>query len=147
MFLDDQPRATVPGIHAAILRHMAEHDTRLVVIDYLQLLTPAGRGSTRTEDVSEITRGLKIMAMELGVPVVALSQLSRAAVQQNRKPRLDDLRDSGSIEQDADVVLFLHRAERPIVELIIAKQRLGPIGECRLVFDQRTALFTESEEL
>lgn len=145
VFLDDQPRATVPGIHAAILRHMADHDCRMVVVDYLQLLTPTGRGSSnRTEDVSEITRGLKLMAMELGVPVIALSQLSRASVQQNRRPRLDDLRDSGSIEQDADVVMFLHRAEKPFIELIVAKQRLGPIGEVRMVFDRKTGTFAEA---
>lgn len=144
-FLDDEPRATVPGIHAAILRHQAEHDVRFVVIDYLQLLTPAGRGHNRTEDVSEITRGLKLMAMELDVPVIALSQLSRASAKDSREPRLHDLRDSGSIEQDADIVLFLHRVEKPFVNLILAKQRLGPIGDVRLVFDRTTALFSEIE--
>lgn len=145
IWLDDQPRATAPGIHAAILRHKSDHEVRLVVIDYLQLLTAAGRGSTRTEDVSEITRDLKLMAMELNVPVVALSQLSRASEQQNRRPRLSDLRDSGSIEQDADEVMFLHRVEKPFVELILAKQRLGPTGEVRLSFDRRAGLFTEVE--
>lgn len=144
IYFDDQPRATVPGIHATVLRHMAGHEVRLVVVDYLQLLTAAGRGSTRTDDVSEITRDLKLMAMELGVPVLALSQLSRASVKENRRPRLDDLRDSGSIEQDADVVMFLHRLEKPFVELIVAKQRLGPIGEVRLVFDRKTGLFSET---
>jgi replicative DNA helicase len=144
-YFDDQPRATVPGIHAAILRHRAEHDVRFIVIDYLQLLTPAGRGHNRTEDVSEITRGLKLMAMELDVPVIALSQLSRASAKDSREPRLDDLRDSGSIEQDADIVLFLHRVEKPFVKLILAKQRLGPIGDVRLVFDRQTAVFSEIE--
>jgi replicative DNA helicase len=144
IYFDDQPRATVPGIHATVLRHMADHEVRLVVVDYLQLLTAAGRGSTRTEDVSEITRDLKLMAMQLGVPVIALSQLSRASVKENRRPRLDDLRDSGSIEQDADIVLFLHRLEKPFVELIVAKQRLGPIGEVRLVFDRKTGMFSEA---
>lgn len=143
-YFDDQPRATVPGIHAAVLRHQADHEVRMVVIDYLQLLTPAGRSSNRTEDVSEITRGLKLMAMELGVPVVALSQLSRASVQQNREPRLDDLRDSGSIEQDADMVMFLHRIEKPFVKLILAKQRMGPIGDVRMAFDRKSGIFTEA---
>lgn len=145
VFLDDEARATVPGIHAALLRHMAEHETRLVVIDYLQLLTPAGRSSNnRTDDVSEITRGLKLMAMELDVPVIALSQLSRSSAKEGRRPRLDDLRDSGSIEQDADIVMFLHRADKPIIELILAKQRLGPIGDCRLVFNPKTTTFREA---
>lgn len=144
-YFDDQPRATVPGIHAAVLRHQADHDVRMVIVDYLQLLTPAGRGGNRTEDVSEITRGLKLMAMELGVPVIALSQLSRASVQQQRRPRLDDLRDSGSIEQDADIVMFLHRIEKPFVELVLAKQRMGPIGEVRMAFDRKTGIFTEAE--
>lgn len=145
IYFDDEPRATVPGIHATVLRHMADHEVRMVIVDYLQLLTAAGRGSTRTEDVSEITRDLKLMAMELGVPVIALSQLSRASVKENRRPRLDDLRDSGSIEQDADIVLFLHRVERPFVELILAKQRLGAIGEVKLAFDRKTGLFSETE--
>jgi len=145
IFLDDEARATVPGIHAALLRHMAEHDTRLVVIDYLQLLTPTTRSSnTRTDDISEITRGLKLMAMELDVPVIALSQLSRSSAKEGREPRLDDLRDSGSIEQDADIVMFLHRIEKPFIKLIIAKQRLGPCGDCRLIFDPRTTLFREA---
>lgn len=145
VFLDDEARATVPGIHAALLRHMAEHETRLVVIDYLQLLTPAGRSSNnRTDDVSEITRSLKLMAMELDVPVIALSQLSRSSAKEGRRPRLDDLRDSGSIEQDADIVMFLHRAEKPFIELILAKQRLGPIGDCRLLFNPKTCIFREA---
>lgn len=145
LYFDDEPRATVPGLHATLLRHKADHEVRLAIVDYLQLIKSTGRSSTRAEEVSEITRDLKLMAMELDIPVVALSQLSRASVKENREPRLDDLRDSGSIEQDADIVMFLHRIEKPFVKLILAKQRLGSIGDVRLVFDRKTGLFSEVE--
>ena len=117
-----------------------------LVVDYLQLLAPSGRGgrdANRVQEVSEITRGLKTLAKELDVPVIVLSQLNRSSEKENRVPKLADLRESGSIEQDADVVLMLARPRdadekfqvaADSAELIVAKQRNGPVGELRLTF-------------
>jgi replicative DNA helicase len=121
----------------------------VIVMDYLQLLTPTRRKDNRQQEVSDISRDLKLLAKELNVPVVALSQLSRAM--ENRKPAipvLSDLRDSGSIEQDADLILFIYRPDvyapnepDQAARLIIAKQRNGPLGEVRLAFTRHLARF------
>ncbi len=121
-----------------------EHNLNLVIIDYLQLMSGSGRGNeSRQQEISDISRALKALARELNVPVVALSQLSRAVEQRpDHRPMLSDLRESGAIEQDADLVMFLYRDEyynkdsekRGIAEVIIAKQRRGPIGTIELAW-------------
>ncbi|MGQ9779912.1 MAG: replicative DNA helicase [Bacillota bacterium] len=135
MFIDDTPNITAMEVRAKARRIKAEHGLGLIVIDYLQLMQGRGRAENRQQEVSEISRSLKALARELSVPVLALSQLSRAVEQRTSKvPTLADLRESGSLEQDADIVAFLYRedyynpdTERPnITELIIAKHRNGP---------------------
>ena len=143
IFIDDNPNVTVMDIRAKARRLMARQGLGLVVIDYLQLMTGRSRAESRQVEVSEISRGLKILARELNVPVVALSQLSRnLEMRQDKRPVLADLRESGSIEQDADVVLFIYRDEvynpdspdRGTAEIIIAKHRNGPVGNVQLAF-------------
>ena len=139
--IDATPGITVPEIRSKARRLQLEHGLDLVMIDYLQLMTATGRFGSRQEEVSAISRSLKSLAGELGVPVIALSQLSRAPTgRTNHRPVLSDIRDSGAIEQDADVVIFLHRedyyepetAEKNIAELIIAKQRNGSLGTIKV---------------
>ncbi|MBX6351328.1 MAG: replicative DNA helicase [Clostridia bacterium] len=152
IFIDDSPNITVMELRARARRLKAEEDIGLVVVDYLQLMRTRGRVESRQQEISEISRSLKALARELEVPVLALSQLSRAVEQrEGRRPQLSDLRESGAIEQDADVVLFIYhdpeKAERKetisyggarsvvsTVELILAKQRNGPVGSVELVF-------------
>ncbi len=151
MYVDDSAALTPLEIRAKARRLRAEVDLGLVVVDYLQLMRSSGRAENRQQEISEISRSLKALAKELNVPVIALSQLSRISVQrgQDSRPILSDLRESGAIEQDADVVLFLHRdmattktPEAPpeyapdteVAELIIAKQRNGPVGKFKMVF-------------
>jgi len=143
IFIDDNPNVTVMDIRAKARRLMAREGLGLVVVDYLQLMTGRSRAESRQVEVSEISRGLKILARELNVPVVALSQLSRnLEMRQDKRPVLADLRESGSIEQDADVVLFIYRDEvyhpdsdqRGAAEVIIAKHRNGPVGTVQLAF-------------
>ncbi|HUY12890.1 MAG TPA: replicative DNA helicase [Terriglobia bacterium] len=144
LLIDDTPALSIMQIRAKARRLKAERGLDLVIVDYLQLLTGSGRFENRTQEVSYISRGLKSIAKELNVPVMALSQLSRAPeAGKGREPQLSDLRDSGSIEQDADVVIFIHRAandgsglEEPgvVTELNIGKQRNGPTGPFKLVF-------------
>ena len=120
----------------------------LIVMDYLQLMTPGQKAGNRTEAVGIISRGLKLLAMELGVPVLTASQLSRAS-ERNDAPRLSDLRESGSIEQDADAVLLLHapdEKEKPTRQLILAKNRQGRCGGIDLLFDGSRMLFSEKSE-
>jgi replicative DNA helicase len=142
IFIDDTPGLTVYDIRAKLRRLQAEQGLGLVVIDYLQLITGRGRES-RQQEISEISRSLKLMAREFDVPIIALSQLSRAVEQrQDKRPMLSDLRESGSIEQDADMVAFLYRDDyynedsekKNIAELIIGKQRNGPVGKVELLF-------------
>ena len=160
MFVDDTPGITLAEMRAKARRlRQQEGKLDLIVIDYLQLMTGTKTGSkgfeNRTQEVSSISRGLKALAKELGVPVVALSQLSRGSEQRtgDKKPLLSDLRESGSIEQDADVVAFIHREEyydreneelKGKAEIIIAKQRNGPTGSVRLAY---LADFTRFENL
>src|SRR3990170_3129769 len=142
IFIDDSANVTTLEVRAKSRRLKAEHNIGLLMIDYLQLMQ--GRGlENRVQEVSEISRGLKGLARELSIPVIALSQLSRAIEsRQDHRPVLSDLRESGSIEQDADIVIFVHREElynpqtdkKNIADLIIAKHRNGPIGQIPLRF-------------
>ncbi len=172
LFIDDTPALTVTALRTRARRLKRQEGLGLIVIDYLQLLSPpAGRRSTdgRVQEISEITRALKALAKELNVPVVALSQLSRAVEQRDdKRPQLADLRESGSIEQDADVVMFIYREEyyearkeppegtdkhrewqenmakiHNLAEVIIAKQRHGPIGNIKLFFDGPLIRFSD----
>ncbi|MGH9164308.1 MAG: replicative DNA helicase, partial [Acidimicrobiales bacterium] len=143
IFVDDNPNVTLLDIRGRARRLKSREGLGLVVIDYLQLMTGKGRAENRQVEVSEISRGLKILARELEVPVVALSQLSRnVEMRADKRPVLADLRESGSLEQDADVVLFLYRDElynpespdRGTAEVIVSKHRNGPTGVTRLAF-------------
>ena len=159
LFLDDTAGVNLMDIHSKLRRMQAEHGLSLVVIDYLQLMSSRGRSENRNQEVSAISRGLKLMAKDLNVPFLVLSQLSRAAETRigDHKPQLSDLRDSGSIEQDADLVAFIFREEiykrdredlRGLADLIIAKQRNGPIGNVPLRFlGQFTRFENRAEDL
>jgi replicative DNA helicase len=151
IFIDDNPNLTVMDIRARARRLKSREGLGLVVVDYLQLMTGRHGAENRQVEVSEISRGLKILARELEVPVVALSQLSRnLEARQDKRPMLADLRESGSIEQDSDVVLFLYRDEiynpdsnenQGMAEIIVAKHRNGPTGMTRLAFIGQYARF------
>ena len=159
LFLDDTAGVNLMDIHSKLRRMQAEHGLSLVVIDYLQLMSSRGRSENRNQEVSAISRGLKLMAKDLDVPFLVLSQLSRAAETRvgDHKPQLSDLRDSGSIEQDADLVAFIFREEvykrdredlQGLADLIIAKQRNGPIGNVPLRFlGQFTRFENRAEDL
>lgn len=151
--IDDQPGNNILKMRSAARRLKNEHGLDLLIVDYLQLMSPTATkaSDSMVQQVTEISRSLKILARELDVPVLALSQLSRAVEQRGGKPRLSDLRDSGSIEQDADVVMFIHREdkmnknqepERPnIAEIMVEKHRNGPVGLAELYFDDRHVRF------
>jgi replicative DNA helicase len=159
LFLDDTAGVNLMDVHAKLRRMKSEHGLSLVVIDYLQLMSTRGRAENRNQEVSALSRGLKLMAKELDVPFLVLSQLSRASETRpgDHKPQLSDLRDSGSIEQDADLVAFIYREEvykkdrediRGQADLIIAKQRNGPIGTVPLTFlGQYTRFENRAEDL
>ncbi|OWK45351.1 replicative DNA helicase [Fimbriiglobus ruber] len=142
LFIDDTPGQSMLRISANARRLKLRHDLRLVVIDYLQLIEPENRRDPRQEQVAQISRRLKFLARELSIPVIALAQVNRASEdRQDHKPRLADLRESGSIEQDADTCMMLHRPgkfdgaqEDNILEIIIAKQRNGPTGDITLTY-------------
>ncbi len=150
-YVDDTPGLTIMEIRTRARRLKAEHGLDLIFVDYLQLARGYGRTENRQQEISMISQGLKALAKELNVPVIALSQLSRAVEQRgaNKRPQLSDLRESGAIEQDADVVLFIYRefvyskdpADEYKAELIIAKQRNGPLGNVPLQFTARYARF------
>lgn len=150
IFLDDSPSPTVMEIRAKARRLQSEHDLGLIVIDYLQLISGTDNVESRVQEVSEISRALKGMAKELNVPVLAVSQLSRGVEMRHPAiPKLFDLRDSGTIEQDADVVMFIYREDKDkrdtnrknIAEILIEKHRNGPIGKIELYFHEDTASF------
>lgn len=144
LLIDDTPALSIMQIRAKARRLKAEKGLDMLIVDYLQLATGHGRFENRNQEVSYISRGLKSIAKELSIPVVALSQLSRAPeAGKGREPQLSDLRDSGSIEQDADVVIFIHRSSSDdgdaddaggVVDLNVGKQRNGPTGHFKLVF-------------
>jgi replicative DNA helicase len=145
LYIDDSAGANLMDIHSKLRRLKAESGLGLVIIDYLQLMSGRGRFENRNAEVSSLSRGLKLLSKELRVPFLVLSQLSRATEtrQGDHKPQLSDLRESGSIEQDADMVFFVFREEyykpdredlRGLADLIIAKQRNGPVGKVPLVF-------------
>ncbi|MBI4641622.1 MAG: replicative DNA helicase, partial [Candidatus Tectomicrobia bacterium] len=143
IFIDDTPLLSVLEIRSKARRLQAEHNLGLIIIDYLQLIDAKENRENRQQEISEVTRSLKALAKELGVPVVALSQLSRAVEQRpNRRPQLSDLRESGAIEQDGDLIAFIYRDElykqdspdKGIAEIIISKQRNGPTGVVKLKF-------------
>lgn len=162
IWIDDSPSGTVLEMRAKARRLKAEGSLGLLVIDYLQLMEGTGRFESRQQEVAQISRGLKALARELNVPVIAVSQLSRAPELRggDRRPQLSDLRDSGSIEQDADLVMFLYRPEyystdgkdkdgnslEGKAELIVSKQRNGPTGRIDLVFNKQYTRFDDLAE-
>ncbi len=152
IFIDDTPAISVLEMRAKSRRLKAEHDIGLVVVDYLQLMRGRSSAERREQEISEISRSLKAMAKELDLPVIALSQLNRSLESRpNKRPQLSDLRESGAIEQDADVICFLYRDEiynksednpkRGIAEIIIGKQRNGPTGTVELTFIDKYTTF------
>lgn len=154
MYIDDQPGNSIVRMKALSRRLKAEKGLDLIVVDYLQLMTTSKNYDSMVNQVTEISRSLKSLAKELNVPVLALSQLSRAVESRGGKPRLSDLRDSGSIEQDADVVMFIHRDDKGkeesektnIAEILIEKHRNGPTGKIELYFDEKTTTFQTLEK-
>ncbi len=144
LIIDDTPGITLAELRSKCRKYKLENKLGIIMIDYLQLMSGGGRSSdSRQQEISDISRGLKSLARELNVPVVALSQLSRAVEQRpDHRPMLSDLRESGAIEQDADVVMFLYRDDyynkdtemKGLAEVIMAKQRNGPIGTIDLVW-------------
>ena len=154
IFIDDTATANVMEMRTMARRLQAEHKLGLIIIDYLQLME-GRRNDNRVQEISEISRALKNLAREINIPILALSQLSRAVESRSPQiPKLSDLRESGSIEQDADVVLFLYREDREkpdtpnknIVEVHIAKHRNGPLGRVQLYFDESSTTFKSLEK-
>ncbi len=154
IFIDDTPAITVLEMKAKARRLKAENGLELVVLDYLQLMRAGGRKDSREQEISEISRSLKALAKELNVPVIALSQLNRKVEDRtNRRPQMADLRESGAIEQDADVIAFIYRdevynksednPEKGIAEIIIGKQRNGPVGTVKVAFLERYTSFEQ----
>lgn len=149
IFIDDAASSTIAHIKSISRRLKNEHNIGLIVIDYLQLMSTTKQYDSMVNQVTEISRSLKALAREINVPVIALSQLSRAVEARGGEPRLSDLRDSGSIEQDADVVMFIHREDRfnkesdrkDIAKIIVAKHRNGPVGDVELFMDEKTSCF------
>jgi replicative DNA helicase len=152
IFIDDTANINVMEMRTMARRLQAEHGLGMIIVDYLQLVEGRGKTDNRVQEVSEISRSLKGLARELNIPVIALSQLSRgieSRTGEGQKPRLSDLRESGSIEQDADVVMFIYREDRVkqdtnnknIAEIIIAKHRNGPIGSAKLYFNEQITSF------
>ncbi len=152
IYLDDTPGITVMEMRAKARRLKMEKGLDLIVIDYIQLMQGSRRSENRQQEISEISRSLKALARELDVPVLALSQLSRAVEQSaDKRPNLSHLRESGALEQDADIVIFIHRPEyydpdteqRGIAEIIVAKHRNGPVGTAELAFIKEYTKFMD----
>ena len=152
VFVDDSPSLNVIQMRSMARRLQVEHGLDLLIVDYLQLIRPRTSSDNVVQQVTEISRGLKALARELKVPVLALSQLSRGIEQRGGVPRLSDLRESGSIEQDADVVMFIYRKDRDqssnyseseegTTQIIVAKHRNGALGAIELKFDAERATF------
>ena len=156
LIIDDTPGISISEMRSKCRKYKLEHDLKLVIIDYLQLMSGSGKSTdSRQQEISDISRSLKALARELSVPVIALSQLSRAVEQRpDHRPMLSDLRESGAIEQDADVVMFIYRDDyynhdsdmKGISEIIIAKQRNGPIGTVNLVWLPQYTKFANMEK-
>ena len=154
IYIDDQAGNSIVRMKALARRIKAEKGVDLIIVDYLQLMTTSKTYDSMVNQVTEISRSLKSLAKELDVPVIALSQLNRAVESRGGKPRLSDLRDSGSIEQDADVVMFIHREDKGkdesektnIAEILIEKHRNGPVGKVDLYFDEKTTTFLSLEK-
>jgi replicative DNA helicase len=153
IFIDDAPALTPTEVRARARRLKREHGLGLLVVDYLQLMQVAGTKENRATEISEISRSLKALAKELAIPVIALSQLNRSVEQRaDKKPVMSDLRESGAIEQDADLIIFIYREEiyepdtprKGVADIIIGKQRNGPVGEFHLTF---LGEFTKFENL
>ena len=156
VYIDDAGSANVMEMRTMARRLQSEHDVGLIIVDYLQLMEGRSGGDNRVNEISEISRALKQLARELNIPIVALSQLSRAVESRSPQiPKLSDLRESGSIEQDADVVMFLYREDREkpdtpnknIVEVHIAKHRNGPVGKLSLYFNENSTTFKSLERV
>ncbi|MCB0338437.1 MAG: replicative DNA helicase [Bdellovibrionales bacterium] len=155
IFIDDTPALSVMEMRAKARRLHREHPLSLIVVDYLQLMKSPTYANSREQEISDISRSLKALAKELSIPVIALSQLNRSVEQRNdKRPMMSDLRESGAIEQDADLICFIYRDEvynqdsedKGVAELIIAKQRSGPTGVVRLAFMAETTRFHQLEE-
>ncbi|MDO8183766.1 MAG: replicative DNA helicase [bacterium] len=154
IFINDEPSSNIVMMRSVARRLKAEHDLSLIVVDYLQLMVPRRESDSMVQMVTEISRSLKGLARELDVPVIALSQLSRAVESRGGKPRLSDLRDSGSIEQDADVVMFIHREDKNnedserknVAEILIEKHRNGPTGRTELYFEDKFTSFVTMDK-
>ncbi len=157
IFIDDSGSLNIMEMRTMARRLQAEHKLGMIIIDYLQLMEGRARtGDNRVQEISEISRGLKQLARELNIPIIALSQLSRAVESRpDQRPKLSDLRESGSIEQDADVVMFLYREDRVkpdtpnknIVDIIVAKHRNGPVGQISLYFQDNSTTFKNLERV
>lgn len=156
IYIDDKPGNNILAMRAVARRLKRERGIGLIIVDYLQLMAPTNTkaSDSMVQQVTEISRSLKNLARELDVPVIALSQLSRAVEQRGGKPRLSDLRDSGSIEQDADVVMFIHREDKNnkesdrqnVAEILIEKHRNGPTGMVELIFDDKRTSFMSMDK-
>ncbi|MCD7957693.1 MAG: replicative DNA helicase [Lachnospiraceae bacterium] len=155
LIIDDTPGISVSELRSKCRKYKLEHKLDIIMIDYLQLMTASRRSDSRQQEISDISRSLKEIARELQVPVVALSQLSRAVEQRpDHRPMLSDLRESGAIEQDADVVMFIYRDDyynhdtqkKDVAEIIIAKQRNGPIGTVELAWLPRFTKFANMKK-
>ena len=155
LIIDDTPGISIAEMRSKCRKYKLEHNLGIIMIDYLQLMSGSGKSDSRQQEISDISRSLKALARELSVPVIALSQLSRAVEQRpDHRPMLSDLRESGAIEQDADVVMFLYRDDyyhkdtekKDIAEVIIAKQRNGPIGTIELVWLPRYTQFVNMKK-
>ncbi len=151
IFINDEAGINILKMRSVARKLKSEKKLDLIIVDYLQLMSPTTKTDNMVNQVTEISRSLKQLAKELAVPVIALSQLSRAVESRGGKPRLSDLRDSGSIEQDADVVMFIHRedkynedSDKPnIAQIMIEKHRNGPVGICDLYFDEKRTTFLD----
>jgi len=155
LIIDDTPGISISELRSKCRKYKLDHNLKMIIIDYLQLMTGNGKSDSRQQEISDISRSLKALARELQVPVLALSQLSRAVEQRpDHRPMLSDLRESGAIEQDADVVMFIYRDDyynkdtqmKGIAEIIIAKQRNGPIGTVNLVWLPEFTKFANMEK-
>ena len=155
LIIDDTPGISIAEMRSKCRKYKLEHNLGIIMIDYLQLMSGSGKSDSRQQEISDISRSLKALARELSVPVIALSQLSRAVEQRpDHRPMLSDLRESGAIEQDADVVMFIYRDDyynkdtenKNMAEIIIAKQRNGPIGTVNLVWMPEYTRFVNAKK-